>query len=62
LVVDRIEGKSIARAGDAAYDAAAAKCAAHEVVTLEGPGDVKVSVPCVKPLDARTPWLGIDRR
>ena len=61
LLIERIEGKSIARAGDAAYDAAAAKCAAHEAVTLEGPGDVKVSVPCAKPLDARTPWYGIER-
>lgn len=62
VVVDRIEGKSIARAGDAAYDAAAANCAAHAAVTLEGPDDVKVSVPCAKPLDARTPWLGVDRK
>ncbi|HEX3581156.1 MAG TPA: hypothetical protein VH087_05310, partial [Thermoanaerobaculia bacterium] len=59
LVVDRIAGKSIVREGDAAYDAAAANCAAHEPVTLEGPGDVKVSLPCANPLDARTPWLGV---
>jgi hypothetical protein len=62
LAIDRIEGKSIARAGDAAYDAVAAKCAAHEAVTLEGPDGAKVSVPCTKALDARTPWFGIDRR
>ncbi|HEX3109453.1 MAG TPA: hypothetical protein VHU41_10200 [Thermoanaerobaculia bacterium] len=61
LFIDRIEGKSIAREGDAAYDAAAEKCAAHEAVTLEGPDDVKVSVPCAKALDVRTPWFGIAR-
>jgi hypothetical protein len=61
VVVDRVEGKSIARAGDAAYDAASAKCAAHEAVTLEGPDDVKVSVPCAKALAPRTPWFGIMR-
>lgn len=61
LVVDRIDGKSIARAGDGAYDAAAAHCAAHEPVTLEGPDGVKVSIPCAKPLDPRTPWYGIER-
>ena len=62
IVIDRIEGKSIARAGDAAYDAAAARCAVHEAVTLEGAADVKVSVPCAKALNVRTPWFGIDRR
>ena len=61
LEIDRIEGKIIARAGDAAYDEAATKCAAHEAVTLEGPGNVKVNVPCAKTLDPRPPWLGIDR-
>ena len=58
--IDRIEGKNISRAGDAAYDAAATKCASNESVTLEGPGDVNVSVPCTKPLKARTPWYGIN--
>lgn len=62
LVIDRIAGKNIVREGDAAYDAAAANCAAQRPVTLEGPDNAHVSLPCAKPLDPRTPWLAIDRR
>jgi hypothetical protein len=61
--VDALEGQPLVAAGEAAYDALAARCAKGESVTLRrvDPGSEALQVPCRTALPARPPWLAVAR-
>lgn len=58
IPVERVEGHAVGREGELVYDAVAARCNAHETVTLDAAGTA-IAVPCTAKLEPRTPWLAV---
>lgn len=59
VTVDRLGGHALVEAGDAAYDALAARCANGAEMVLRGPEGEEILVPCDEQVPLRTQWLGL---